>query len=206
MLKFFFSKGSSALAAHILLEESGAPYTTCEVSIAEGAHKTPAFLAVNPKGRLPALQTDEGIVTENPAILEFIATRYPKAELLPSTLFQQAQARALCAYLCATVHVAFAHGKRANRWTDDTSAMHTMRAKVPANLRDCATLLENHLVEGPWALGGQYSFCDPYLFLFEGWMAAYDQSLDAYPKLSHHAAAMRQRPATQAALGVHELD
>ena len=109
MLKLYYSKGSSAIAAHILLEEVGADYDAIEVSIAKGAHRNPEFLSRNPKGRIPVLQTPDGVITENPAILEYIATTHPDAGLLPKSAFEQAQARSLAAYLCATVHVAFAH-------------------------------------------------------------------------------------------------
>ena len=205
MLTLYFSKGSSAVAAHILLEETGVAYSATEIPIAEGAHRTSEFLAINPKGRLPALQTPQGIITENPAILEFIAASVPDAGLLPPSLYQQTQARMLSAYLCATVHVAFAHGKRGDRWTDDAVAMQTMRDKTPRNLAECAALLETHLVQGPWALGPDYSYCDPYLFLVGGWLAAHGLSLDPYPKLSRHAAAMEARPTTRSVMAKHGL-
>lgn len=206
MLKLYFSKGSSALAAHILLNEIGAPFETREVPIASNAHKLPEFLAINPKGRLPALRTEDGIITETPAILEFIAARYPDRGFLPETVFAQAQARSLCAYLCATVHVAFAHGKRADRWAGDLVAQQAMQAMVRPNLSDCAATLDRHLLQGPWALGSRYSYCDPYLFLVGRWMAAHDLSLEPFPGLHAHALAMRQRSATRLALAAHDLD
>lgn len=205
MLTLYFSKGSSALAAHILLHEVGASFESCEVPIASGAQKAPEYIAINPKGRLPALRTGAGIITENPAILEFIAAQHPQAGLLPETTFQQAQARSLCAYLCATVHVAFAHGKRADRWADDPAAQKAMQARVRPNLLDCAEMLERNLMQGEWALGDHYSYCDPYLFLVGRWMAAHELSLDPFPALETHAQAMLRRPATQIALAAHGL-
>lgn len=203
MLTFYFSKGSSALAAHILLEEIGAPYNTVEVPIASGAHRTPAFFAINPKGRLPALGTNQGVLTENPAILEYLAATHPGTGLLPEGPFNQARARSLCAYLCATAHVAFAHGKRAARWTDDPGAIPAMQAKVASNLAECAGLMESHMIDGPWALGASYCYCDPYLFLMTKWMAAHGIPVDPYPRLAAHAAGMRRRTATQKVLALH---
>lgn len=205
MLKLFFSKGSSALAAHILLEETGAPYVAEEISIPKQQHLTPAFLEKSPKGRIPLLETSDGYISENPAILEYIAAAHPKSNLLPDGIFQQAKARALCAYLCATTHVAFAHTYRGARWVDDKDAITAMQQKVPQNLTENAHYLENQIMHGPWALGSDYSFCDPYLFLVGRWMAANDLTLDGYPKLAAHSAAMRERPATQAALRAHDL-
>ncbi|MEX0340865.1 MAG: glutathione S-transferase family protein, partial [Arenibacterium sp.] len=151
MLKFYCSKGSSAVAAHILLEEVGAAYELVEVSIAEGAHRTPEYLARNSKGRVPALETPGGMISENPAILEYIAATYPHADMLPEGHYAQAQARSLAAYLCATVHVAFAHHKRGPRWAKTEGAVAEMRALAPKNLRDCASYLETALSLSPWA-------------------------------------------------------
>lgn len=205
MLKLYFSKGSSALAAHIVLEETGVPFEAQEVSIPRGQHLETAFLRLNPKGRLPLLHTPEGLLTENPAILEYIAATHPDAQLMPSGAFDQAQARALCAYLCATVHVAFAHKQRGARWAQTAQALADMAQLVPQNLTQCAAHLEQHTSLAPWALGPRYSFCDAYLFLIGRWMGANGLDLAAYPKLAAHGAAMRARPATQAALKAHGL-
>ena len=205
MLKLYFSRGSSALAAHILLEDAHALYTTQEVSIPQGQHLSPEFLRLSPKGRVPVLETTEGVISENPAILEYIAARHPDANLLPQGVFEQAKARSLCAYLCATAHVAFAHKHRGARWVDDSDAVLAMQQKVPQNLVECAAYLEKHVMQGAWALGDDYSFCDPYLFLFGRWMAANTLTLDTYPKLAAHHAAMRARRATITALMAHGL-
>ena len=205
MLKLYYSKGSSALAAHILLEETNAPYETQEVSISKGEHLTSEFSKLSPKRRLPVLETPDGLLTENPAILEYIATTHLECGLMPYGAFIQAQARSLAAYLCSTVHVAFAHNKRGARWTDDSAAMVTMQAKVPDNLTAAAHYLESQIPSGTWALGDQYSFCDPYLFLLSKWMQPFDLTLAPFPKLAAHHAAMRARPATQTALAAHGL-
>ena len=95
MHKLYLSKGSSALAAHILLEEIGVPHETIAVSIPDKAHLTPEYLAINPKGRVPALETPQGVLTENPAILAYLAQAHPEQELAPTDPFAFAQAQAL---------------------------------------------------------------------------------------------------------------
>jgi len=196
-LVFCYSKGSSSRAAHILLEEVGAAYEAVEVPIANSAHRSVAFLARNPKGRIPVLETADGVLTENPAILEYIAATHQDAGCLPRGVYAQAQARSLAAYLCGTVHVAFAHHKRGARWATAPTSLEDMKAQAPRNLQDCAEHLEHTLALHPWALGETYSYCDPYLYLLEGWMAGVGGDLRAYPKLSAHAEAVRARPATQ---------
>lgn len=206
MLTLYYSKGSSPLAAHILLEEVGASFKLVEISIPNGEHLSPAFLKLNPKGRVPALQTPQGLLTENPAILEYIAATHPDAGLLPQEVFPQAQARALASYICATAHVAFAHKLRGARWADEVTSISDMQNVVPRNLRDCADFLETDLALAPWAMGQSYSFCDPYLFLLGRWLSVVDVPLDTYPKLAAHYQAVLARPATQTALAAQGLD
>ncbi len=205
MLKFYYSDGSSALAAHILLHEVGAAHEAIAVSIAKGEHQSPAFLRSNPKGRIPVLETPDGIITENPAILEFIAATDPSMTCLPKGAFAQAQARSLCAYLCATVHVAFAHGKRGARWADAPASLKDMQHVAPSNLAASARFLESQLTLDPWALGQNYSYCDPYLYLVGRWCAMTSVTLDDFPKLKAHRDAMNIRPATKVALALHGL-
>src|SRR5919108_4952485 len=83
MLTFFFGPQSCALASHIALEEADADYKAIKLDLAAGDQRKPEFLKVNPKGRVPALATDRGILTENPAILAFIAQTHPAKKLAP---------------------------------------------------------------------------------------------------------------------------
>ena len=83
MLKLFYAPQTCALASHIALEEAGADYETVRVDFRTGEQKKPDYLAVNPKGRVPALVTGHGVLTETPAILAFVAQTYPKARLAP---------------------------------------------------------------------------------------------------------------------------
>lgn len=203
MLTLHYSKGSSAIAAHILLEETGTPYTIVECPIAEGAHQSEAYLSLNPKGRIPALETPEGIVTENPAILWYIGETATGHNLLPSSTFERARVQDLNAYICATAHIAFAHKQRGHRWSDDPAVIEGMKSKVAENLRECARIVEKHYLAGPWVMGTSYTICDPYLFLLPRWLKASGVELDDHPKLSEHHDRMLSRPATQKVLAIH---
>src|SRR6187399_2423184 len=95
MMKFFFGPHSCALASHIALEEAGADYEAVRLDLKAGDQRKPEYLKVNPKGRVPALVTDRGVLTENPAILAYVAQAYPDARLAPLDdpwAFGQAQA------------------------------------------------------------------------------------------------------------------
>src|SRR4051812_4516722 len=120
MLKLYYTPDTCALASHIALNDAGADYTTARISFAAEEQRKPEYLAVNPKGRVPALVTDKGILTEPPAILAFIAQSYPPARLAPlEDPFRFAQVQAFNNSLCATLHVAHSHRMRGARWADD---------------------------------------------------------------------------------------
>src|SRR5881392_945014 len=83
MLKFFFGPHSCALACHIALEEAGANYQGVRLDLVAGDQKKPEYLKINPKSRVPALVTERGVLTENPAIVAFVAQTHPQAKLAP---------------------------------------------------------------------------------------------------------------------------
>ena len=152
MFRLYFATGTCALATHIALEEAGAPYEAVAVDFAAQAQRSPEYLAVNPKGRVPALVTESGTLTETPALLLFVAQRFPAAELAPlADPFLLAQVQEFNSYLCSTVHVAHAHGRRGSRWADDAAAIEAMQRKVTANMTECFALIEHKLLKGPWS-------------------------------------------------------
>ena len=83
MLTFYYAPDTCALASHIALEHVGAEYETVRVDFARNEQRSTNYLRVNPKGRVPALKTSRGILTETPAILLFISQTYPHAQLAP---------------------------------------------------------------------------------------------------------------------------
>jgi glutathione S-transferase len=102
------------------------------VDFRQDAQRTPDYLAINPKSRVPALATARGVITEAPAILTYIAHAFPAAKLAPfDDPFAFAQVQAFNTYLCAWVHPAAAHKHRGYRWADDPAAIADMRRKAP---------------------------------------------------------------------------
>jgi Glutathione S-transferase, N-terminal domain len=84
VLKLFYAVGTCALASHIALEEAGVEYDALRLEFRTNEQRKPEYLAINPKGRVPALVTDDGVLTETPAILAFVAQRFPSAGLAPT--------------------------------------------------------------------------------------------------------------------------
>lgn len=199
MLKLYVAPGSCSLAAHIALEEAGADYVAEKVELAKGAQHQPDFLAINPKARVPALVTDRGIVTENPAILAYIAQTHPGSGLAPlDDAFAFGRIQSFNAYLASTVHVAHAHRPRGSRWADDSAAQEAMKLKVPKNMADCFDLIETTMFAGPWVMGEQYTIADPYLFTIASWLESDGVDPARFPKVLDHRNRMAERPAVRA--------
>ena len=201
MLKLYYTADTCALASHIALNDAGAEYTTVRISFASEEQRKPEYLAINPKGRVPALVTDKGILTETPAMLAFIAQSFPQAKLAPSDdPFAFAQAQAFNSYLCSTVHVAHAHKGRGPRWATEESSFADMKRKVPQTMAACFALIERDMLKGPWVMGEQYTICDPYLFTIALWLEGDGVDLAALPKVADHRNRMSERPAVKKVL------
>ncbi len=203
MLKLFYAKSTAALVPHILLEDANASYETHHLNFANGDQKSPEYIAINPKGRVPSLQTDRGILTETPAVIAYIAQTFPEAKLMPTDPFGFAQAQAFNVFLASTVHVAHSMKLRGARWSDDSAAHETLRAKVAENMTANGRLIEGHYFKGPWVLGDAYSICDPYLFLIGRWLEADGAGIVNFPKINAHYNAMLERPSVQTVLPLH---
>jgi glutathione S-transferase len=198
MFKLYYAPGTCALASHIALEEAGATYTTERLDFKANQQNSPEYLKVNPKGRVPALVTDRGILTETPAMLAFIAQSFPKAKLAPfEDAFAFAQVQAFNSYLCSTVHVAHAHRMRGHRWATEESSFADMKRKVPETVGACFALIERDMLKGPWVMGEQYTICDPYLFTIALWLEGDSVDLASLPKVADHRRRMSERPAVK---------
>jgi glutathione S-transferase len=203
MLKFYYAKKSAAYAPHILLEDVAADYEAVQIDFLGGEQRSDAYLKINPKGRVPALVTEHGILTETPAILAYIAQTHPDHAMAPTTPFEFAAAQAFNCYIASTVHVAHAHKHRGARWADDATAHEHMRAKVAQNMAESAQVIETHYLQGPWVLGENYSMCDPYLALITRWLGDDGVDVAQFPKIAAHDRAMRERPSMQTVLRLH---
>ncbi len=200
-MKLFYAPGTCARASHIALREADADFELVLVDFASAEQRADAYRAINPKGRVPALQTGQGTLTETPAILAYIAQSFPQAALAPlDDPFRFAQMQAFNAYLCATVHVAHAHSRRGERWADDPGAIAEMKRKAPEVVADCFALMEENMVTGPWVMGEQYTVADPYLFTLTGWLPFHGIEPGRYPKIHQHFQRVGERPAVHAAL------
>ena len=201
MLTLYFAQGTCALASLIALEEAGLAYEPKKLSIKDNEQRAADYLAINPKGRVPALVTDRGVLTETIAILAYIAQTVPQAKLAPlDDPFEFARLQAFNSYLSSTVHVNHAHSRRGARWANDPAAIADMSAKVPQTMGESFEMIENKMFAGPWVMGEQYTVADGYLFTMTKWLPGDGVDMARFPKVSAHYARMLDRPAVKAAM------
>jgi len=198
VLTLYYAPHTCALATHIVLEETGAGYTAKRIDFASNQQHSPEYLKINPKGRVPALVTDSGVLTETPAILVYIAQTFPKANLAPSgDPMMFAQMQSINSYLCSTVHIAHAHKMRGPRWARQETSLADMKSKVTENMAACFALIERDMLKGPWVMGEQFTICDPYLYTVGLWLEGDGVDLATLPKVAAHRKRMSERSAVQ---------
>jgi glutathione S-transferase len=203
--KLFYSPEACSLAPHIALEETGQPFVPCLTSLAEGAQRSPEYLAINPKGRVPALMEGDFVVTECAAVLLYIARRYPEAGLWPAELRAQARCAEWLSWCSSGLHEAFAHLRRPERFADSEQARYEVSEKGRLSTRLIWEQVEQRLSisSSQWVAGDDYSVADMCVFTFWIWGRAaklrYDMPRD-FPAWTRHAKKMGERAAVVRAL------
>ena len=207
MLTLYYAAHTCALASHIALRDAGATFALQRVDFGITEQQSPAYLEINPKGRVPALVTPRGILTETPAMLAYIAQSFPEAALAPlDDPFAFAQLQSFNSYLCSTLHVAHAHRMRGHRWVDDPAAIAAMQKKVPQSVSACFDLIERDMLKGPWVMGESYTIADAYLFTLAQWLEADGVDPHRIPRVIAHRSRMTALPHVSAAIAAELAD
>src|SRR5690606_8363798 len=197
MLKLYYSPGACAIASHIGLEEAGADYAIEKIDLRAGQQRTPEYLAINPAGVTPALQTPEGVITQNAAILAYVAQTHPHAQLAAlDDPFQFARMQAFNGWLASSLHPAIGKALFSKPPLEGEAKDEAVKAAL-----EKYDLAEQHFFAGPWVLGEDHSMADGYLMVFTRW-ARQAGLLDKarFPKLNAHLDLVQSRPAVQRVL------
>lgn len=206
MIRLHYSPGACSLAPHIALEEAGADFDTRRVRLAEGDNRKPDYLAVNPRGFVPALEVDGKVITENIAVLTYIAGRYPEARLLPfDNPLALARALEQMAFLSASVHVAFAQVWRAQRFTGDETVHPQIVEGGRRRILGYFAEIEERLRHSAYLAGEEMTLADPYVLVFFRWGNRIGLDM-SYPHWGEHSRRMLERPAVLRALLREGLD
>jgi glutathione S-transferase len=207
MLTFYYAPGTCALASHLALEYAGASYEAVRLDFKQQQQRSPEYLRVNAKGRVPALVTDRGTITENPAILQYIAQTFPAAKLAPlDDGFLLAKMNEFNAYMASTVHVNHAHKGRGYRWVDpqDTASIEAMKKKVPQTMAESFALIEEQMFRGPWVLGERFSTSDLYLYTIARWLEGDEVDVKRFPKIAQQMARLDDAPQVRKVLAAQQ--
>lgn len=204
----YFNPGSCSLAAHVALEESGLSYRAHRIDISRGANRDPKFLARNPWGRVPVLESGAMVLSENVAILGYIADLVPRRRLLPEAgSFNRARAMEWLALLSSTIHIAFRPVFRPERFARTDAGREDVATAGLEALDQTLAALDDQLGDRRFVLGDAFSLCDAYLLVFAIWSErpVIANKLAPLPNLAAIARRAAERPAVRTAIEAEGL-
>jgi glutathione S-transferase len=204
-LTLYCFPGACSRATMIALEEAGATYATRVVNLREGAQKSSDYLALNPKGKVPTLVVDGTPLTENVALLGYLADTSPHARILPPTTDPLARAQALSAvgWLSSSVLPLFSRMMRPQAFCDAPGAAERVAEMAKEEARQQLAIAEKHMRDREWWIH-TWSVADAYLFYIETTIERFGIPVAGYPSLAAHAERMKARPAVQRTLAWEE--
>jgi glutathione S-transferase len=206
-MTLYFAPDSCPRVPLIALEEIGHPYYLEVVALMKGQHRSPEYLALNPKGKVPTLVVDGEPLTENVAILTWLAERFPNANLLPK--FEDGLARAGVlgdlAYCASGLHPIVTRLRIPQFFCDTPDGTRRVFEMAEVAMRPNFSLIDARLAKARWWYGERWSIVDAYInwiwFRVSG--TAFDGS--GFGNLARHDVEMRQRPAVMRALSINSM-
>lgn len=181
MLTLYFSPGACSLAPHIALEESGLAYEAKPIFTKRGDNRKPDYLALNPLGKVPTLVADGKVITENVAILPFIADGAPQKNLLPADREGRAAAISLMAFVTSAIHPNFGPLFRPQNFHEDPAVQEALKTRAKKLIADGFAEVERRIAGKPYALGDTFSVVDGYLMSFWNWAKAMGIDVSPFP-------------------------
>ncbi|MBA3476783.1 MAG: glutathione S-transferase N-terminal domain-containing protein [Lautropia sp.] len=201
-IALYYSPGACSFAPHVVLREIGLAFELREFSTADRSNYSPEYLAINPKGRIPALLIDGFVLTENPAILAYLGRKYEAAGLYP---FDASEDEARCLELLAwssnTVHVAYAQILRPEWFVPSEQEYPPVQASGRGNFQQGLPEIDAHLARSRFAVGNRFTVVDPFWLVFFRWGVRQGyQMKELYPSYSRYVDTVCERPAVGRAL------
>ena len=215
MITLHYHPGNASFTPHVLLHETGAPFQLNLVDRAAAAHKSPAYLRLNPNGLIPVLEDGDLVLYETAAICLHLADTHPAAALAPALgTPERAQLYKWLMWLTNTVQATLMHYFYPERLVDagNTEASAQIKAHAEAKVGDCLAQIDALLAEhaqsnaGPWMLGANYSVLDPYTWMLCRWTRGFgERPARSYAHIGPYLQRVQQRPAMQRAIATEKL-
>lgn len=201
-----FAPGTCARVPLIALEEIGAPFETRLVAFMAGGHRKPDFLAKNPAGKVPVLEFDGAVLTQNSAILPFLAKTFPEANLLPfiGDPLEDARLQEKLAWFSADLHPLVTRIRMPQFLCDLDGAPMRVRELAVEAMAFQLRGIEASLGGQPWVLGEEWSLLDAYLFWVWFRITGAGFAEEPFPNIAAHHARMQRRPSVERALAREE--
>lgn len=200
-MRLYYAPRTISIAVVIALEEARLPYEPVLLDFKSGEQTKPNYMALNPKGRVPALELDDGtVLSETGALLDYVAARAPEAGLVPHDPVEAAHMRGVIHFLAATMHVNHAHNRRGHRWADQPSSLDDMKSKVAQNMTQNARYFTQACLKGDYVLGDAFSLADPHAYMLCSWLEGDGVDLTAFPEIRAFLARMNTRASVQSAI------
>lgn len=201
-MKLYYFPGACSLADHIVLEWIGAPYETVKLDLA--GTKSPEYLALNPNGVVPLLVDDDFVLSQNAAILYYLAQRFPKTRLLgDGTPRGCAEVLRWVCLLNSDVHPAFKPIFKPSRFHPDASVARVIADTARAHVREYLARLDSRLQGRDW-LADDRSIADPYLFVLLRWTIKFEIDSSGLHNLARFFARMHADAGVRAAIIAEE--
>ena len=203
--------GNASFAPHVLLREIGAPFQLQLVDRTLAAHKSPAYLKLNPNGLIPVLVHGDLVLYETAAVLMHLADAHPAAGLAPALgTAERAQYYKWMLWLSNTVQAHLIHYFYPERLVAEGNAEGAAQVKAAAEARvgGCLVQIDGQLAShgGPWLLGDTFSAADPLAFMLCRWTRGFASTpARAYPHIGAYLQRMLARPAVVATIDAEKL-
>ncbi|MCW5632467.1 MAG: glutathione S-transferase family protein [Rubrivivax sp.] len=212
MITLHYYPGNASFAVHVLLRELGIPFELQLVERTQAAHKSPAYLKLNPNGLIPVLVDGDLVLYETAAILLHLADTHPLALLAPPLATKErAQFYKWLFWLSNTMQATMTAYFYPDRSVDagNVEGAKQVKAHAQARLDGCLRQIDELLAAhgGPWCLGPQYTAADPLAFMLCRWTRGFAGSPPArdYPHIGPYLQRMLERPAVARAIEVEKL-
>jgi glutathione S-transferase len=198
-LEFYYTTTTCSLASHIGLEEAAAPFEAHFVKLYREADHA-EYRKIVPSGKVPALVVGGVVLTENVAILGFLAREFPGSGLLPDDRLAAAQAISLMSWFASTVHLDRRQSRVPSRFSADQATHESLAADGSARFLADLRQIDSMLSDREWLIGDEFTAADGYALVFWTWAVADGQPVDTLHNYAAHAARVMARPAVQRAL------
>lgn len=203
------ARNACSIAAHIAFAEAGFAFERRVIDLVAGEQRSADYLAMNPKGRVPVAIDDDFVLTEVPAILRYAALKAPEARLWPDAAEDDARCQEWLAWICSSVHPAYAHLRRPYRYADDEAARVEVSRKGRESCGEFWDQIEKKLEGRDFAVRSKFSVADAYLMVMWIWgrgpALGFDMN-ERFPHWTSHARRVAERPAVRRALALEEIE